>query len=254
MSSQSPIKDRARCLNLTNQGQSRTAWFAQVNRSDLEKSATHVDEQGGFAPEAFLNEDELRQVQSFRFAPPRENFLLGRLAAKLALGALLKEPDWRQIQITKGVLGQPLVAYARPHGAEVSLSHSEGVAIAVAFPREHPLAVDLETVDVGRADTIKKVMPFSAAETHWLQSRAANEPTALVLLWTIKEALGKVLKCGITCPLELLAADQIKPIGDALWESHYRNFQQYKCLSWQQNNQVISLVLPTATEVTLPPW
>ena len=51
----------------------------------------------------FLSEGEKEQAEDFRFAGKRQGFLLGRLAAKRALGALLEEPDLRQIGIRAGV-------------------------------------------------------------------------------------------------------------------------------------------------------
>ena len=47
--------------------------------------------------EEFLSANEKTQSASFKFAAKREEFLLGRLAAKRALAALLAEPDLRQI-------------------------------------------------------------------------------------------------------------------------------------------------------------
>ncbi len=120
--------------------------------------------------------------------------------------------------------------------------------MALAFPRECPMAIDMETVDHDRAATVKSELQFLPEEREWIKSAAVDERAAYVLLWTVREALGKVLRCGLTCPLELLAVDQVKPVADGLWESSYRNFSQFKCLSWMRADLVVSLTLPKMTD------
>src|SRR6185295_15055815 len=61
----------------------------------------------------FLGEDEKLQVAGFQFPAKKESFLLGRFAAKCALGAMLAEPDLRQIAIRAGIYGQPLIEHPR---------------------------------------------------------------------------------------------------------------------------------------------
>ena len=232
-----PADGAARRLTLVHAEQPSSAWTAHASNAGLALRA----------PESFLSSSELGQAASFRFAARRETFLLGRLAAKAALGAYLAEPDWTRIELTRGVFGQPLVNYAGNHGAEVSLSHSGGLAVALAFPREQPMAVDVETVDESRAATVRSELKLLPEECQWAQSAVVNERAACVLLWTVREALGKTLRCGLTCPLELLAVNEIKPLADGLWESGYRNFSQYRCLSWVRADLVVSVTLPKIT-------
>ena len=61
----------------------------------------------------FLSEGEKEKLAGFQFAAKKQGFLLGRLAAKRALGALLEEPDLRQIEVRSGIYGQPLVQHPR---------------------------------------------------------------------------------------------------------------------------------------------
>ena len=234
-----PAGGAARRLALVHPEQSGFAWTAHASSADL----------AARAPQTFLSGAELAQAASFRFAGRRETFLLGRWAAKAALGAYLAEPDWTRIELKRGVFGQPLVNHAANSGAEVSLSHSGGLAVALAFPREQPLAVDVETVDESRAATVRSELKLLPEESEWVRSAAVAERAACVLLWTVREALGKALRCGLACPLELLAVDEIKPLAAGLWASRYRNFSQYRCLSWVRANLVVSVTLPKLTEL-----
>lgn len=235
---QGSVASRAQRLALVRPERSCSAWITHAEGSDL----------AGCPAESYLHPSESGQAAAFRFAARRQTFLLGRLAAKAAVGAYLAESDWTRLELTHGVFGQPLVNYPVSNDVEVSLSHSGGRAVALAFPRECPMAIDMETVDHDRAATVKSELQFLPEEREWIKSAAVDERAAYVLLWTVREALGKVLRCGLTCPLELLAVDQVKPVADGLWESSYRNFSQFKCLSWMRADLVVSLTLPKMTD------
>ena len=77
------------------------------------------------APELMLSAAELAQYANLHFARKRQAFMLGRLAAKIALGTMLEESSWPNISIRAGVFGQPLVTHPRALGIEVTVSHSK---------------------------------------------------------------------------------------------------------------------------------
>jgi phosphopantetheinyl transferase len=192
----------------------------------------------------FLSEDEKLQFAGFQFAAKKEGFLLGRLAAKRALGALLPEPDLRRIEIRAGIYGQPLIEHPRAGHADVTVSHSHGLAVALAFPAAYPMGIDLETVAAASAGTILGEMQASPAELAWLVSSGVDDATACFVLWTAREALGKALKIGINSPLGILALAEIQAVGEKKWAGRYLNFPQCRCLSQAQGDRVLSLALP----------
>lgn len=200
-------------------------------------------------PEDFLSDDEKGQLSGYQFAAKQESFLLGRLAAKRALGALLGEPDLRQIEIRAGVYGQPIVEHARAGSAQVSVSHSHGLAVALAFPAEYPMGIDLETIAAGSAGTILGEMQASPAELTWLVSSGVDEAAACFVLWTAREALGKALKIGINSPLGILALADIRSTGEKNWAGRYLNFPQCRCLVQAQGDCVLSVALPKDVEL-----
>lgn len=229
----------AQKLELIHPEQPGVAWLAFSGSREL---ASH-------APDSFLSASESARVAVFRFDQPRENFLVGRLAAKSALGAYMAEEDWRRIELTRGVFGQPVVNHAGGRSAEVSLSHSNGLAVALAFPSEHAMAVDLEIVDDSRTATVRNELKLLPFERTWVASGTVDEKVALVLLWTVREALGKALRCGLACPLELLGLTEIQAAGDGVWEGRYQNFSQFKSLSWVRGGFVLSVAMPKTTEL-----
>ena len=206
--------------------------------------------------EEFLGADEHLQYAGFKFAAKQESFLLGRLAAKRALGALLAEPDLRKIEIRAGVYGQPRVEHPRAASADVTVSHSQGLAVALAFPAAYPMGIDLETVAAGSAGTILGELQASPAELTWMVSSGVDEATACFVLWTAREALGKALKIGINSPLGVMALAEIQAAGENKWTGRYLNFPQCRCLSLAGGGRVLSLALPKDAELTgiTLPW
>ena len=200
--------------------------------------------------EDFLSEAEKTQAAGFRFAGKRQSFLLGRLAAKRALGALLEEPDLRRIGMHSGVYGQPLVRHPRADSIEVSVSHSQGLAVALAFPAEYPLGIDLETVAAVSAEVVLGELAASPPELTWLATSGVDAGTACCVLWSAREALGKALRIGLNSPLGILALSGIEDRGRGNWAGRYLNFPRVQCLSQSRDGRVLSLAMHGDAELS----
>ncbi len=207
-------------------------------------------------PEAMLSTAEQTRFAALRFAPKRISFLLGRLAAKRALSALLDEPDLRAIEIRNGVFGQPVVLHARAAGWDVTVSHTQGVAVALAHPADWPMGIDLEAVAPQTVDTVLGELGLSAAEQAWLVAGAAERAARCGVLWGAREALGKSIKTGLNCPLHLLALGAIDATaihGLPAWSGAYLNFPQARCMAQLSNGRVLTLALPREIEADVWP-
>ena len=204
-------------------------------------------------PGEFLSEAEKEQAADFRFAEKRQSFLLGRLAAKRALGALLEEPDLRRIGIHAGVYGQPLVRHPRAESIEVSVSHSQGLAVALAFPAEYPMGIDLETIAAVSASVVLGELEASPPELAWLATGGVDAATACCVLWSAREALGKALRTGLNGPLGILALAGIEDRGQGCWAGRYLNFPRVQCLSWAGKGRVLSLAVHCDAELNGQP-
>ena len=175
----------------------RPAFYAIVSAAELQADATD-------AP-VMLGPSELLLFDRLRFAPKRQSFLLGRLAAKRALSAMLGESDLRAIAIRAGVFGQPLIQHPRALGVDVTLSHSSGVAVALAFPVDWPMGIDFESVADNAVTTVMAELGTSPDEEAWLAEVALEKSAACGVLWGAREALGKSLKTGLNSPLALFS-------------------------------------------------
>ena len=202
------------------------------------------------SPDAFLSDGESELLKGFQFAAKREGFLLGRLAAKRALGALLGEADLRRIEIHPGIYGQPLVRHPRADSVQVTVSHSHGLAVALAFPAAYPMGIDLETLSAISAPAILGELQASPAELTWLATGGVDPATACGVLWTAREALGKALKIGLNSPLGILALADIQGAGEQAWSGRYLRFPQCRFQSQATGDRVLTLAMPGEAQLS----
>ncbi len=188
---------------------------------------------------------EEETLARYPLARRRQSYLLGRYCAKRALSPLLAERDFTAIEIASGVFEQPLVIYPTRRRFEVSLTHSEQGAFAIAFPEGHPMGIDVETPDAERAATM--TAQLTPRELEWAKPDLVLRST---LAWTAREALSKVLKCGLMVPLELLALDpESLRFHQGAWEGRFEHFAQYRLITYVAPGTILSLVLPRRTRL-----
>ncbi|MEW5801639.1 MAG: 4'-phosphopantetheinyl transferase superfamily protein [bacterium] len=196
----------------------------------------------------FLHPDELAYYNSLTFQRRQESFLLGRYCAKQVLSAYLRELDTRKILVHHGVFEQPIVHYPTNGNVQVSISHCDEWGGAVAFPEEYPMAIDLEKVDPDKGDAI--LAQCTSEESQLIKSLPGSNILQLTLIWTAKEALSKVLKCGFTSPINIFAVQNVEHASDCfIWT--FKNFAQYKAVSCIIAGTACSIITPKRTEVLL---
>jgi 4'-phosphopantetheinyl transferase len=228
-------------LILNREGWKAKAAVAAVSTGDLEVLDASVS--------TFLSPSELQSYRAMEFPRRRQSFLLGRYAAKRALGVLGGGADPRVSEVRPGVFGQPIVRGAGDPNPGISITHSNRLALALAHPAGHPMAIDIEESSPDRVEAIRSQM--SALEIGLIPVKRRNSAPDWTLLWTAREALSKVLVCGLTCPMAVLAVDSLvkDPIAGS-WGGTFRNFAQYRFASWVVEPVVVSIVLPRKTELS----
>lgn len=195
---------------------------------------------------SFLHPDERLFFESLKYKRRQSSYLSGRYAAKIALSCYLQERDMSAIAVTPGVFTQPVVCCEAFHRPAVTISHIEKVACAISFPDEHPLGMDVETMNAGNVHVMRSQM--TSKEIKDFVENEKDKICSLTVLWTAKEALSKVLKCGLTCPFEIMAVDRLEKQGQ-LYEGGYLNFPQYGFRSWSTPEAVITIALPKETQM-----
>ena len=195
-----------------------------------------------------LHPRELEIFDSDTYGRWRCGYLRGRLCAKWALQTLHDGFDFRQVAIERGVFGQPIVLSRTLTNIQVSLSHSGHWAAAVAFHEGHPMAIDIEVHAENKQDVILANM--TVAEIDAIAATNLSADMRPTVLWTIKESLSKVLRTGLMSPFDIYAIDRITE-EDGMIVSTFRNFAQYRCLSFSIGEVALSLTLPKRTRVDL---
>lgn len=194
-----------------------------------------------------LHPDELRYFTPLPAERRRISFLLGRYAAKRALGPGLGDPAFAAVNIMPGIFKQPVVCHPMEDPWQVSITHSDAMVCAIAFPMVHPMALDVESIDAQRVPAMAtQCLDSERAEALGL---GLDLPTASTLLWTAKEALSKTLHTGMTCPFEWFEVHALRRIAGTEFEGLYKHLGQYKFHAWIREDCVLTLTLPRRTEI-----
>src|SRR5262249_41191329 len=109
--------------------------FTVASLASLQKEALH-----------FLHQEEQDYLTSLSFAKRQHSYLLGRYVAKQALIRYNQNLTATVISIKSGIFENPIVHYPSFEKIQISLSHSEPLAAALAFPEEHPMGIDIELI------------------------------------------------------------------------------------------------------------
>src|SRR5690606_29223663 len=127
----------------------------------------------------------------------RADFLAGRIAAKSAVRALRPDAAPPGTWEVAGALHKPPRLPEVFRGLGITLAHSSGVGVALAHPASWRCGVDLEPADRDAGDVIAtQVAPAEAAWAH-AAADADEQRVRWLVLWTVREALGKSLGTGL---------------------------------------------------------
>ena len=199
----------------------------------------------------FLHEKE-RQYLEKPLAPARQHsYLLGRYCAKAALSAQLSNQIPETCAILPGVFQQPIV-----HGLlcepplSVSIAHTQTQGAALVFPTEHPMAIDIETINKNNNETMRSQL--TATELSATAAMVERHETQLTLLWCAKEALSKVLNCGMMTPFHLLEISHITQTEPTV-TVHFTHFHQYQAILWITHQTITAIALPKKTTLKITP-
>jgi 4'-phosphopantetheinyl transferase len=166
----------------------------------------------GLVPGGALSEREAAVYAAFRMEKRRSEWLAGRLAAKTLMAGLAATvrsgraggEDLARFEIASDLLGRPSCG-----NTLLSISHSNGWALAAVKPGSAFLGADLEKVEERHPAWYSDY--FHPAEL------PTPDPSEGTRLWAIKEALMKALGLGLMAdPLDIKAAGEIKFSGKTL--------------------------------------
>ncbi|MDO9086207.1 MAG: 4'-phosphopantetheinyl transferase superfamily protein [Anaerolineaceae bacterium] len=150
---------------------------------------------------AWLSEEELQQLQSFRFEKRRKDWLQGRWTAKRLIQSLFAKGDdlsSGQICIKNETSGAP---YAMIKGekmkASLSISHRGNLAsTAICTDPDITIGIDLEEIENKSQGFIEDY--FTTPESEYVFALPQKQQAwAASLLWSGREAILKALQTGL---------------------------------------------------------
>ncbi len=204
-----------------------TFCFVKANFSSLKEKAKY-----------FLHPEEISFLDRFVSEKRKHSYLLGRYAAKQAFlySDLAISPS--NILIIPGNFQQPIVVYPEycPH---ITLAHCGEFSVCLTFPATHPMGIDLEEITMDKSSAIAS--KFSPHERYLLRTKNFYYEEGILLLWTLKEALSKALRTGLTSPFKIYEVINVQEY-DSYWVSQFKYFPQYQGYSFWIGNLICSLV------------
>jgi 4'-phosphopantetheinyl transferase len=199
--------------------------------------------------EQILSPEELNYFLPLPAERRKISFLCGRFVAKVALASLGKERELSGVRISTGIFNQPVVSRTSAHPVHVSISHSDNLACAAAFPLAHPLALDVEQVDPKKTDIMAS--QSHPDELKLCADLGVTRDASATLLWTAKEGISKVLQTGMTAPFEIFRINKVECHSTNRFTGFFSNFAQYKFEAWHLGSTMLTFVLPKRTHMQL---
>ena len=193
-----------------------------------------------------LNNQEKEYFDTLRCDKRKIDFLAGRYAAKMAICRITKETDFQSINIIHGIFNQPVTLRLPNTNIQASISHTDCVSAAIAFPAEVSMGIDIEKID---PDT-RAVLTSQATDKERRVLKHLTSPFVdmLTLLWTAKESLSKALRIGLTASYSIFEVEGIET-GPDHFISHFKHFHQYSAMSFNLLNCMCSIAYPSQTEI-----
>jgi 4'-phosphopantetheinyl transferase EntD len=192
-----------------------------------------------------LHPEELMVYESFKHNRRRTSYLLGRLSAKQVLMNLTRENNSKSIHIDSGIFQFPVIKCNTIYNIQLSITHCDDIGISLGFQESHPMGIDLEKIEEKRINGI--LSQITRREELFFKNSFMKNIVGYTVIWSIKEALSKILKTGLMIDFKLLEIENII-IKNNIVESRFCHFAQYRAISFIKGTYVCSIVLPKNTE------
>jgi len=118
---------------------------------------------------------------------------------------------------------------------ELSISHSKNWVCCALSDTIHPVGVDIEPVSRRIPIRLKDRFLHTNEQGH-KHYLAEQEP--VIKLWTLKEAVVKLLKTGLRTNLNSI---ELRRLGDNLFKAQYRSHPEIQVISIKRNEHFIAL-------------
>ena len=232
------MKEKTITINLKRDNWDRRAYLSSVMCDNLEELTASSAE--------FLHPSEQLYSQTLNYERRLNSYLMGRHAAKKAIGQALTNVSANDIELEFGVFHQPIIKGDTGNQVEVSISHSDKAAVALAYPTGHPMGIDIEKIDYSKKELFLKQL--TEKELGLLEKLSITQEGGALLLWSVKEALSKALKSGLAADYMVYETKNLKWHGNHL-TGEFIHFAQYRFEAFLLNLHVLAIALPKKTKM-----
>ncbi|MCF3941533.1 4'-phosphopantetheinyl transferase superfamily protein [Oceanobacillus alkalisoli] len=131
----------------------------------------------------------------------------------------------RNISLLKGVFGQPVIVNNNNSSINIgiSITHTEKTIGVLLFDQRHPMGIDVENKTSTDSEFLEPY--FTDFEKRMIKNSGGT--LSKEILFSAKESLSKILKTGLTSPLQIYEISKYYKQGDTIY-LFYKNFVQYK--------------------------
>ncbi len=200
---------------------------------------------------SFLHSAELEKYSALHIAKRKASFLLGRYCLKKAAGAFLGSKNYTEMEIRSAILEYPILKYPVRENPDLTLSHSDRICGAIAFQAGHVMGLDIEWINPARKKVFERILTRTE---HALCHKMETDDLELFgVHWSFKEALSKAVKCGFTVPFHILELADFREVHHGYYETHFKNFGQFRGYAWVMDAHAVAIVLPKKTRLKLDP-
>lgn len=196
----------------------------------------------------YLHVSERDYFKNLIYPRKRYSYLMGRFCAKQAISAYLNRDNCTFMFIENGIFQQPVVHNPLKQNLQVSISHTDTMGAALAFSESCPMGIDIEVASEIKLEAM--LTQITKAEHRLSSSLFESEVIAMTNIWTVKEALSKVLKCGLMISYEMLEIAAFRQ-NDQYIHSSFKHLYQYEAVSFSLNNTICSIVYPKNCDFNL---
>jgi len=195
----------------------------------------------------WLTVGERVRFEGFRFVKRRQDWLLGRWAAKNALLGIsgLSKRNIKRFEVASAPNGAPLPKLdGRPYRARLSLSHSNNRAFAAVSQETSVLGCDIEMVEP-RSEVFVETFFTEAEREHVERASELFRDSLVTKIWSAKESTLKALRTGLQVDTRCVEVIDDGDCAGADWgiaRTVVENEGEFSCLWRLDNGFVLSIV------------
>lgn len=187
----------------------------------------------------YLSFQELQYCNKLESDFRKNDYIQNNICSKYAISYLSDHTNLKEIEIFRNISGKPYIIAPRAPNLDITIASKKldnyNISSAIAFDKKFPLAIDLEYLKNDDIDHI--LSQLSDFEIR----NFVNQEINLILLWSAKEALSKIIGSGFYADLKIFEILNIIKKDDQII-CYFKYFSQYQSISYIVDDFLITIL------------